>query len=332
MTRNDSCPQGKISATVAPDGSLTIDAQPHEGMAKTMPWTLSLMLHAGVMLVLALATMIVPPAPKDTEEIGEIGPVGPASIDEPRGTYTPPPRGESLEGNLLTESRERVAPREVVAASSFERPGPKSKLAVLNGIGGFGGSTAGLTYGTRDGNGRRMIGIGGEPISHKAYNVVFLMDRSGSMLDDFDDVRQKLLDTIGHLRSDQSFHVVFFSSGKPVENPPNQLVPASVEYKQQAATFLQDVKPMGQTDPLPAVARAFDVLAGKKGGKIIFLLTDGAFPDNQKVLDLIQKRNADKGVTIITYLYGDRSKDATTVLQQIAKENHGKFVAIGQND
>lgn len=331
---SNTSPHGKIAATVAPDGSLTIDAQPHEGLAKAMPWTLSLMLHAGIAMILAMATMIpTMPTPTGEEEMVANFIPGPVDIESHAANFLPPPKGDNMESTNFQalQHDERTAVHDKIA-SNFDKPGKPSRLITTGGIVTNLGSTFSRSqvYGTHDGTGPRVDGPVG--MTARAYHIVFVMDRSGSMLDGFDQVRNELLHTIAKLQPDQDFHVIFFSDGKPVENPPHQLVHAEYEYKQQAAKFLDNVQAAGQTDPLPAIGRAFDVLAGQKGGKVIFLLTDGAFPDNQKVLDLINKRNADKGVTIITYLFGDRSKDATANLKRIATENNGKFKAISQDE
>jgi Mg-chelatase subunit ChlD len=158
------------------------------------------------------------------------------------------------------------------------------------------------------------------------HHVVFVVDRSGSTLDVFDDVRSKVLSMVAALKYDQHFHVVFFG-GRPLEMDAQNLVEASFDNKVSCAKFLGTVQPEGLTDPIQALRRAFDVLsrATRKPGKIIFLLTDGDFPDNAKVLQTIRELNADKTVVICTYRCGDRSPAAEEVLKAIARENAGRY-------
>jgi uncharacterized protein with von Willebrand factor type A (vWA) domain len=170
-----------------------------------------------------------------------------------------------------------------------------------------------------------------------AYHVVYVIDRSGSMIDTFGSVRQEMLISISHLRPPQDFHVILFAAGAPKELEHRRLVPATGSYKGDVGRFLEPIRAEGKTDPVPALNRAFDVLAGadpKLPGKLIYLLTDGVFPDNQKVLDVIRKRNAGakKDVLINTFLYGNRPPEAEKVLQTIAAENGGlyKFVSADE--
>lgn len=160
-----------------------------------------------------------------------------------------------------------------------------------------------------------------------AQSVVYVVDRSGSMLDKFDAVRNEILSSISHLDPNQhQFHVILFSTGPPREMMNERLVPALPQHKATAADFLRGVDPGGRTDPLPALERAFDVLEGGKGeGKVIFLLTDGAFPDNEKAIATIKERNQDKKVRIFTILYWERSKEAEEMMKRIAQENGGRY-------
>jgi hypothetical protein len=195
------------------------------------------------------------------------------------------------------------------------------------------------------------MGIGGN-----AYHIVYVVDRSGSMLDTFDEVRMEMLSSISKLNTQQTFHVIFFALGTPQENAPRTLVYASEEYKRQAAAYLKTIQPQGQTDPLPALRRAFEVLKAApndRRGKLIYLLTDGDFqsPDNQTVVAEIRRLNADKSISINCILHVRLDKGSKTkgelapyiagnkplpsdleqkipganVLRQIAAENRGRF-------
>ncbi|MBI5725577.1 MAG: VWA domain-containing protein [Planctomycetes bacterium] len=165
-------------------------------------------------------------------------------------------------------------------------------------------------------------------IDCKATDVVFVMDRSGSMIQTFDYLRKEMLDSIGKLKEAQNFHVIFYAMGRPLENPPKQLVAADKQNKAAAAEFLKGVTPEGQTDPVPALARAFDVLKGSKNpNKVIYLLSDGLFPDNNAVQKLIADRNpaGENQIAIHTILYGERPKEAEEFMRKIAADNKGRY-------
>jgi uncharacterized protein with von Willebrand factor type A (vWA) domain len=174
-----------------------------------------------------------------------------------------------------------------------------------------------------------MFGKGGN-----AHHVMYVIDRSGSMLDTFDYVRREMLNSIARLKPVQDFHVIFFATGAPQENPPQQLVPATPDYTTAAAEFLQTIRPEGQTNPVPAIKRAFEVLdkADKRPGKLIYMLTDGVFPDNDAVIKQIAQLNAKKEVLICTFLYDDKSADAVKVLQKIADDNRGHFRQVKSDE
>ena len=63
--------------------------------------------------------------------------------------------------------------------------------------------------------------------------------------------------------------------------------------------------------------------------KAIFLLTDGAFPNNNAVLKFIWKKNRSKDVHIFTYLYGEQDDEIiVNLMKEIAAETGGKYKNI----
>ena len=86
----------------------------------------------------------------------------------------------------------------------------------------------------------------------------------------------------------------------------------------------------GQTDPIPALELAF-----KQKPQLIFLLTDGDFPDNNAVLSRCRELNKDHTVKINTIAFvGDSDNDVEfmKVLTDIAKENGGLFKKVSQDE
>jgi len=303
-----------------------------EGLAtKAMPWVISLFFHVGLMLILAMCTLFVKGVDEDRPIIvpGEIGPVVEAV---PLRLYQPP-IVESIPTHTTASAHnygaENPRPRPVgVEAQPLKRqaiglgrpagvPGPRSLRDIGN-------DTSRTIFETRV-----------PPRSTTtARNLVFVIDRSGSMIDTFDALRVELLTKIGYLTPEHRFCVVFFSDGRLLETPPGGLVRATDGNKLAAAAFLADIRPEGQTDAAPALERAFSLLerADARRGNQIFLLTDGVFPDNRKVLDLIARRNRRKEVMINTYLYGYRSPVAMEVLQKIARDSGSLFRYVDPAD
>ena len=91
--------------------------------------------------------------------------------------------------------------------------------------------------------------------------------------------------------------------------------------------FLAGARTGGQTDPVPALKRAFEVLgrSGRGRAKIICLLTDGVFPDNDNVLRVIAQCNRGGSVQIFTYLAGRRAPEAEKVMKQLAERSRGRY-------
>jgi len=296
-------------------------------MAKVMPWVISLFFHAGVLVILAFITIVM------------FKSTAPAQIEPPDTDYpSDDPGGQLNPGDMNPElaarSMERINQDQWAKRDSkipLNNVGESTNQVALYAAGGgaAGGSSAAfgtLTGGAGRGPKGNFYGTGGA-----AYHIVYLVDRSGSMLETFDEVRQEILRSISRLRAGQTFHVIFFSEGQPKENRPRRLVYATVPNKREAAKYLRTVQPQsttGQTDPIPGLKRAFEVLGnspGKKRGKLIFLLTDGVFFDNEKVEKAIEAMNASKIASIYTILHRYKDEEAMKVLRAIAAKNRGKF-------
>jgi uncharacterized protein with von Willebrand factor type A (vWA) domain len=175
----------------------------------------------------------------------------------------------------------------------------------------------------RDANGEVTL----PGLSAQAATIVFLVDRSGSMLRAFDDVRRELLACVGGLDPNrQSFHVILFADGPPMELGGAKASPATAEHKKAAGEFLSDARAEGETDPLPSLTRAFDVLdAAPPGAKAIVLLSDSGLPGNEELLRLCRSRNAAKNVHIHTLVYARGPNGAEPAIKRIADENAGRY-------
>jgi formylglycine-generating enzyme required for sulfatase activity len=168
-------------------------------------------------------------------------------------------------------------------------------------------------------------GLGGN-----AHHVVYLIDRSGSMFDIMDAVNKQITTSVKNLKPKQDFHVIMFANGAPLEKKPMSLAPPTPENRLALDKFLSTVKPEGTTNPVKAINRAFDVLAkaDNSRGKLIYMLTDGVFSDNEAVMSAIRVRNRRRRVMINTFLYGWKPPLAVKVMTQIARENGGGYKYI----
>lgn len=322
-------------------------------LAKLMPWAISLFLHVGLAMVLMLAVMVVVGRAPDQVKAHNM----PQSIEwddtpVPLGAEPPPSstgRWERPKGGMpVPKDPERwigdpkwnmEIPRLLPSPwyDPFPNiPGSGGNLNLVPGQGFFGEPGPGDRPGWKDGdpNFTEWRGVSAP------RQVVFVIDRSGSMVENMDRLKQEMSRSIAYLRDGiekrpgDCFHVIFFASGSPLENPPRKLVLAIKDNKQQAGKFLGEVLASGQTDPVPAMKRAFEVLrdSDRPGVKMIYFLTDGVFPDNDAVLKVIKDMNAKKGVYVYTFLYGHRPEGAERVMNRIASENGGRYKYVNPDE
>jgi len=153
--------------------------------------------------------------------------------------------------------------------------------------------------------------------------VVYVIDRSGSMSDSIDHVKNALKKCLKDLTDKSQFHIIFYSSGPPVEMPTRRLVDATDRNKQLAFEFIDGVALQGETDPSKALERAFACQPDA-----IYLLTDGEF--DKSIVGLVKQLNVGGKVTVhtISFLY----QMGEGVLKKIAEENGGQYKFVSGAD
>ncbi len=290
-----------------------------------MPWGLSALFHGAAVLVLAFLVFL------------------PESADPGRGrpsAYAPDQHPRSVTPEPM---RTIMAPQEINGdeGSADDMTGLESLLpdgpaagAESAGSGGEETLWQELERGAASGAEFTMDDIAetGEETSFfgadsRARDVVYVIDHSVSMQGSFEAVRREMLRSIGRLSEEQRFHIILFSEGSPQEMREKRLVRATHENKSEAGRFLASVRPFGRTQPVEAISRAFSVLRGSGEARLIYLLTDGEFPDPARVMEAIESHTARGGVRINTYQYGDDEPAAGT-LRRIAEESGGEYIRI----
>lgn len=302
-----------------------------------IPLIVSGIIHATlIVLALGVTTLVA----EHREQVDVIVPEAVLANDDSAGTLLV--QNTTLAGFDTGNVPSRIAPANAgpsgIDAGALSGPAgdPKNKVDLI-GVNSASGGGSVILSGAQDTGGSalapksKFFGSGGN-----AYHIVYVIDRSGSMLETFDAIRTEMLSSIGRLKPEQSFHVILLTDGIPQEMKARRLVPATQDNKLQAADFLSAARPEGRTDPIPALNRAFAVLRDAdrgRRGKLVYLLTDGVFPDNDRVLRLIRTtKEQDKDIFINTYLYGSQSPQAVDVLKDIAAKAGGlyKYVQSGQ--
>jgi len=216
---------------------------------------------------------------------------------------------------------------------------------IAAGPGGIGkGKTSGSNSGdnngagTGDGVGQLAIfgvpggGNGIGPVSKvfgrtgNALRIAYVCDASGSMMDKIDLLKIELRKAIDGLQPVQVFDVIFFQE-KDVATAARSLVVANPDNKRKAYAFLEQIAAHGSTDPIPALKLAFD-----QRPQLIYLLTDGDFPDNQAVLQYIQGRNGDHKVKINTIAFVGRGEEYEKIMKKIAQDSGGVFKYVSGDE
>jgi len=281
-------------------------------------WLLSLALH-----LLLLAAMFALVFPYGREEPDSDLPVARTEIvgalDAP--AFAPSPAPKLSDAAVVTKPSElRFSPKPAPSPIDV-LPSAKPDLSLI-GIGGAGGDLSHLGLSIGKSNGPEFFGLGGS--AREAKRIVYVVDRSGSMLDTFVFVQKELERSIRALRRSQKFHVIFFNEGPPLEAPPRELVSAIGRRKGEFFDFLKKVHPIGGTDPAPAIRRALSLKPD-----LVYLLSDGMDFD-PGLLERIAVWNKDVKAKFFTIAYLDQA--GRRILEAIARQTNGDFTFVSEND
>ena len=207
-----------------------------------------------------------------------------------------------------------------------------------SGSGTGAGMGSGIGAGTGEGGALAPFGIPGggggigpkSPfmgVSGNAMKVAYVCDSSGSMMSLFDTLRVELRKAVDKLQPIQGFDIIFFSEDGFLALD-KQLLLATPESKRRAFEFLDKTAPHGSSNPLPGIRLAFQTQP-----QLIYMLTDGDFPNNDEIIQEIRKLNASKKVKINTIAFGeDTEQNFHKFLKQIADENGGLFRHVREAD
>lgn len=202
-------------------------------------------------------------------------------------------------------------------------PDGGSGLSII-GVGSSGGGGDFADFGISGGGGGggpEFFGLGGSARGVKS--IVYVVDSSASMLGTFQLVRAEMRRSVGKLRRSQKFHVLFFNSGEPNENPPQKLVNAIDAQKKAFFEFLEAIRPGGNTHPEAAMRRALALEPD-----LIYFLTDGEFDPG--LVPKLNEWNKERRVRIFTIAYFDMAGAA--LLERIAREHKGEFKFVSDRD
>jgi hypothetical protein len=316
------------SRLTAPPAAVRRGGRLLEGL---VPWAISILAHVGAALLAMTTIVVVRGAPARVVVPIEIVAAEPGAQLKSTPLYAES-GGPAAGGSSAGVPQAVHDPLDSALRGQGDANGAAAGFAGISSSGGadligIGPAATGLvtgSAGTDGASGPRSSFFGTGAV---AQHVVYVIDRSGSMLDTFDDVCRQVLTSVGRLAPSQDFHIILFADDAAIEMPSGGLVPPRRENKLAAAEFLQSARPGRRSDPIPALHRAFDVLdsAGGGSGKVVYFLTDGLLPNSASVLETIAHRNRNGQVHINTYLFGGKDEAAAAVMRRIAEHNGGAF-------
>ncbi len=156
-------------------------------------------------------------------------------------------------------------------------------------------------------------------IGARGQFFVFVLDQSGSMIDDDRLTRAKieLRRSVFALMPPQRFEVIFYNhEATPMPGGP---LPRSADQKtkNQLMTWLRLIDPDGETDPKTAIGQALALRPDA-----VFLLSDGEFPEGtaERVARLNSRKIPIHCIDLTGGLAGDH-------LQRIARDSGGRYAS-----
>jgi len=316
------------------------------------PWMVSFMLHLGIFLIAlfvywagvkaAEAEMnkepIIIPNAVNADQEGDI----PGGVPHP-GTGGDPNRDaaqDRIKEVLKSDGWAQKESTDNVSSMLEGASADNDALFIATGSGGSVGKGAGgsgrgeggplAPYGTPGG------GTGAGPKSNfygnggRAKRVCYILDHSGSMLDNFDFLREEAKSSIGKLAPIQFFNVVMVSENESVVLSKGQLVRATPDNVREFATKIAEYRAQGQNDDLlPPFQSAFEE-AFRMKPELIYFLTDGHF--DPKLAEVVNRLNADKKVKINTLAFVNKEPSYEAQLQKMAADNGGKYKFVAEKD
>lgn len=170
--------------------------------------------------------------------------------------------------------------------------------------------------------GAEFFGVSGE-----GNNFVFIIDCSGSMADygRWKRALNELTMSIKGLSSKKHFLVLLYNNSYISMNNPPQMIPATPRAQEQAIDWLSSRYPDGWTFCSDALKTALE-----QNPDAIFLLSDGEFTDQRKVLSVLRKNNPPKenGLQTPVHTIALGSHTGRFTMKHIAESNNGIFTLI----
>ncbi|MBN1256176.1 MAG: VWA domain-containing protein [Planctomycetes bacterium] len=155
-------------------------------------------------------------------------------------------------------------------------------------------------------------------------DVIFVLDKSGSMADDDKIVQAKaaLRYCLSKLRPEDNFGILAFSTA--TESFREGLVPATADNIQAAKVFLEKIDAAGGTAIDETLGSGMQLLASAKNLPMMLFLTDGLPTVGEENIDIILKNTAEQNRNQArVFSFGLGYDVNTKLLDRLSREGHG---------
>ena len=310
-----------------PEPSAEVD---EDAVSRLLPWGVSFAIHAGLVLLAIFVVWSTVVLTRDEQII----------IPNARLSATP---GAPLQ--LKQTPRLKTDPIARRTVSPIRKQSPVRMLtqprsdASLVGVLGSSGDANPFDATVAGGSELRanFLGSGGN-----ARRIAFVIDASGSLIDNFPFVIRELQRSITELSGRQYFTVIFYQGDRVIEVPPNGINDkrATAAMKQQVNQWLSpnryNVAPSGTTNPVKALRLALSYKP-----QLIFLLSDaitgqGQYEiDQRRLLDEIERLNrAGTKINTLQFLQEDPlvKQGLRGTMELIAEQSGGVYKYVSESD
>lgn len=157
-------------------------------------------------------------------------------------------------------------------------------------------------------------------VEARGTRFLYIVDVSGSMGvgGKIEALRSQLMNSVEGLSENAQFFVVPFSGWASPLGDKKDWTSANDSGKRFARRFVPGLRPLDNTNPLPAFDIAFSI---RPRPDAIYFMTDGQFDPN--VADMIQELN--RGLKIPIHCICFMGREAEALMQRIAKESDGSY-------
>ncbi len=326
----------KKDTTETPDlpvdgGLLPIEDGPQEdALTRLLPWTVSILLHVGLVLLALFVVWSTVLASQDEQII----------IPTARLSATP---GAPLQIKKTPRLKADPIARRTVSPMRNKTPlqlltQPRSDATLVGVLGSSGDANPFET--TISGGGElraQFLGSGGN-----ARRIAFVIDASGSITAELPELITALKRSINQLSARQQFTVIFFQGNDVIEIPPLGIndKPATPKTRQMVFDWLDRYKdylsPGRGSDPIRALRLAF-----KYEPQLVFLLSDEITGqgrneiDQARLLNDIERINrTGTKINTLQFIYEDPLLKAGLrgTMELIAERSGGKYTFVSGSD